>query len=90
MGNSCSLCIELKLQTTNLTTGHESQPVRVFMPCQGRSKLDNWRGGGVIFIYSGSAQLIFLKSIVFMVCEHEYMNISPTPIIELATALCLV
>ena len=25
---------------------------------QGRSKLDNWGGGGLIFIYSGSAQLI--------------------------------
>ena len=26
---------------------------------QGRSKLDNWEGGGgLIFIYSGSAQLI--------------------------------
>ena len=24
---------------------------------QGRSKLDNW-GGGIIFMYSGSAQLI--------------------------------
>ena len=35
-------------------------------------------GGGLIFIYSGSAQFLF-KSIVFMVCEHEYMNISPPP-----------
>ena len=25
---------------------------------QGRSQLDNWGGGGLIFIYSGSAQLI--------------------------------
>ena len=28
-----------------------------FAKRQGRSKLDNW-GGGLIFIYSGSAQLI--------------------------------
>ena len=42
-------------------------------------------GGGLIFIYSGSAQLISFQINCFMVCEHEYMNISPPPpIIELA------
>ena len=43
-------------------------------------------GGGHIFIYSCYAQLIsfeieikILKSIVFTVCEQEYMNICPPP-----------
>ena len=43
-------------------------------------------GGGAIFIYSCSAQLIsfeiviyILKSFVFTVCEHEYMNVAPPP-----------
>ena len=31
---------------------------------QGRSKLDNW-GGGLIFIYSGSAQLISFETNCF-------------------------
>ena len=49
-------------------------------------------GGGGNFLYSCSAQLISVE-IFFMVCEHEYMNLSPPPpapppvIIELATAL---
>ena len=41
-------------------------------------------GGGTIFIYLCSAQLIsfeiviyILKSFVFTVCEHEYMNVAP-------------
>ena len=38
-------------------------------------------GGGLIYTR-------VLKSIVFMVCEHEYMNMSPPPpIIEVAMAL---
>ena len=28
-----------------------------------------------------------LKSIVFMVCEHEYTNMCPRPIIDLATGM---
>ena len=43
-------------------------------------------GGGAMFIYSCSAQLIsfeiviyILNSIVFTVCEHEYMNVAPPP-----------
>ncbi len=60
---------------------------------QGRRKIDNWGGGGHIFIYSCYAQLIsfeieikILKSIVFTVCEQEYMNICP-PIIDLPACL---
>ena len=34
-------------------------------------------GGGAILIYSCSVLLILLKSIVFKVCEQEYMNIGP-------------
>ena len=33
---------------------------------QGRSKLDNWREGGALFIYSCSLQVISFESIVFM------------------------
>ena len=33
----------------------------VTSPVQDRSKLDNW-GGGVIFIYSGSVQLISFET----------------------------
>ncbi len=47
---------------------------------------DRKLGGGDIFIYSCYAQLIsfeieikILKSIVFTVCEQEYMNICPPP-----------
>ena len=32
---------------------------------------------GPILIYSDSAALIFLKLIVFTVCEPEYMNMGP-------------
>ena len=48
---------------------------------QGRSKLDNWGGGGAdIHIFGfGTINFFYLKSIVFMVCEVEYMNISPLP-----------
>ena len=50
-------------------------------------QIDNWGGGGGhIFIYSCHAQLIsfeidikILKSIVFTVCEQEYMNMCPRP-----------
>ncbi len=56
----------------------------------GAAEIDNWRGGGGggwhIFIYSCYAQLIsseieikILKSIVFTVCEQEYMNMCPPP-----------
>ena len=55
---------------------------------QGCRKIDNW--GGAMFIYSCSAQLIsfeiviqILNSIVFTVCEHEYINIAPPPVIDL-------
>ena len=34
--------------------------------------------GGLIFIFSCSALLFLLKSIVFMVCEDEYMNMTPS------------
>ena len=44
-------------------------------------------GGGQILIYSSSALLIFLKSIVFMVCELEYLNICPLPIIDIPASL---
>jgi hypothetical protein len=50
--------------------------------------------GGHIFIYSCYAQLISfeieiktLKSIVFTVCEQEYMNMCPPPIIDLPPPL---
>ena len=52
----------------------------------GAPEIDNWGGGGHIFIYSCYAQLIsfeieikILKSIVFTVCEQEYMNMCPPP-----------
>ncbi len=53
----------------------------------GRSKIGGGGGGGGhIFIYSCYAQLIsfeieikILKSIVFTVCEQEYMNMCPPP-----------
>ena len=35
--------------------------------------------GVLIFIHSCSALLISLNSIVFTVCKHEYMNITPPP-----------
>jgi hypothetical protein len=40
-------------------------------------------GGGCMFIYMCSARWIrfILKSIAFMVCEHEYMNMHPPQII---------
>ncbi len=52
---------------------------------QGPRKIVKWGGGGGhIFIYSCYAQLIsfeieikILKSIVFTVCEQEYMNMCP-------------
>ncbi len=61
----------------------------------GPRNIDNWGGGGGghIFIYSCYAQLISfeieiknLKSIVFTVCEQEYMNMCP-PIIDLPPPL---
>jgi hypothetical protein len=36
-------------------------------------------GGGQIFIYSCSAQLISFEIDCFTVCDHEYMNICPPP-----------
>jgi hypothetical protein len=47
-------------------------------------------GGGCIFIYLCSARRISFESDFFTVCEHEYMNIHPTPHPQLsclATAL---
>ena len=47
-----------------------------------RRKVDNWGGGGQIFIYSYIHvlhHLFPLKAIVFTVCEHEYMTICPPP-----------
>ncbi len=56
---------------------------------RGSRKIDNWGGGGghiFIHVYSCYAQLIsfeieikILKSIVFTVCEQEYMNMCPPP-----------
>ena len=48
---------------------------------QGRRKIDNWGGGGLIFIYSCSASLISFEidDCSVTVCEHKYMNISPPP-----------
>ena len=45
---------------------------------------DNWGGGGAYSLYLCYAQLIsfeieILKSIVFTVCEQEYMNMCPPP-----------
>ena len=40
-------------------------------------------------IYSCSAQLIYLKSIAFMVCEHECMNMPSKLYIELVTVLTI-
>ena len=42
---------------------------------QGCRKIDIWGVG--LFIYSCSAQLFLLKSNIFTVCEHEYMNMCP-------------
>ena len=36
-------------------------------------------GGGLVFIYSDSAQLISFEIDCFYGVEHEYMNISPPP-----------
>ena len=43
----------------------------------GVASVDNW-GGGRIFTYHVLHHYIFLKSIVFKVCEHKYMNIRPS------------
>ncbi len=40
------------------------------------ASVDNW--GGRIFIYRVLHYQFLLKSIVFKVCEHEYMNIRPS------------
>ena len=53
---------------------------------QGRRKIDNWGGVADIHIFVFCNINSFLKSIVFTVCEHEYMNISP-PIIDLPPPL---
>ncbi len=45
---------------------------------QWRRKIDNWVGGQYSYIRVLHYQLL-LKSIVFKVCEHEYMNIAPPP-----------
>ena len=57
-------------------------------------KLEGGGGGGHIFIYLCYAQLIsfeieikILKSIIFTVCEQEYTNMSPPPIIDLPAPL---
>ena len=45
-------------------------------------------GGGGTYLYIRVLHNYFvLKSIVFMVCEHEYMNMCPPPTIELVTCL---
>ena len=43
----------------------------------GIASVDNW-GGGEIFINCVLYHQFLLKSIVFKVCEHEYMNIRPS------------
>ena len=45
---------------------------------QGRSQLDD-KGGGLIFIYSCSAQLISFEIDCFYGVWTRYMNISPPP-----------
>jgi hypothetical protein len=55
--------------------------------CQGRRKVDNW-GGRYSYIHV-LHHLFPLKAIVFTVCEHEYMNISP-PIIDFPAPLSIV
>jgi hypothetical protein len=53
---------------------------------QGRRKVDNW--GGVRYSYIHFLHHLFpLKAIVFTVCEHEYMNICPPPIIDFPASL---
>ena len=48
------------------------------------------RGGGLIFIYSGSAQLIsFERNCFYGLWTRIYEYQPPPPIIELATALCI-
>lgn len=51
------------------------------------SKLDTW-GGGAHFHVVVLRTFIFLKSIVFMICEHEYDPYQPLPqILQLATTM---
>ena len=47
---------------------------------QWRSQVDSWGGGQYSYISVLHYQFP-LKSIVFTVCEHEYMNMPPPPII---------
>ena len=55
---------------------------------QGHSKLDNWGGGGLIFIHLGSAQLISFEINCFYGVWTQIYEYQPhPPIIELATAL---
>ena len=53
---------------------------------QGPRKIDNWRGGGSYSYIRSLHNYFLLKSIVFMLSEHEHMNISP-PIIDLSRSL---
>ena len=43
----------------------------------GVASVDNWRGE-YVFIYCVLHHQYLLKSIVFKVCEHKYMNIRPS------------
>ena len=47
-------------------------------PSDVSSRLDNWEGGGGVFLYSCSEEFLF-KSIVLVVCEDEYKNICSSP-----------
>ena len=55
--------------------GVDDATIVVFM--QWRHQLDNWGGGE--YSYLRVLHQLLLKSIDFMVCEHKYMNIRPTP-----------
>ena len=53
---------------------------------QGPRKIDNWGGGGSYSYIRSLHDYFLLKSIVFMLSEHEYMNTS-SPIIDLSRSL---
>ena len=52
-----------------------------------RPKIESVGGGAYSYIRVLHCSFL-LKSIVFKVCEHEYMNMPPPPLIDLSTPTC--
>ena len=80
-------------QTAYLHSPRRSETFYFSMSCgQVRSQLDNWGGGGGhIFIYSCSAQLVAFEIDCFYGLRTRiYEYVPPPPIIELATGLVAV